>query len=282
MRRTALSLVPYFCLMGALFLTSASTVQGQTSMTLSDRMVATGSNFSCLVTLVNDSAIAGYTCVTTFDPAIMSAVDANVDGLDIVSDLGPVQGPGENGGIEFFNTKLEPTYSSLACIFDLNFPFDGQSLPAGGPRTVARFVYSLVDDPLLVGQTLAVNLENNVGSPPLSNVVSLVGGISSFPALVSAIITVVDLPSFRRGDANSDGLVNIADAVFTIGFLFENGAAANCMLTMDQNSDTFVDISDMVYLVTYQFSGGPPPPAPFPDCGIDPSGGVDCTFYPAC
>ncbi|MGE3164448.1 MAG: hypothetical protein AB7O52_06060 [Planctomycetota bacterium] len=265
-----------------LFLGAGSAAYAQNSMVLSDQTVGAGSTFSCRVLLTNVQAIAGYTCVTTFDPAIFTAAAADVSGLDIVTVMGPVAAPGQNGGIEFLTTKLMPDYSSLAVIFDLNFPFNGQSLPAGGPRSVARFSYSIVDDPLIVGQQFTIQLQNNIGTPPLSNVISLVGGISAFPTLTNSTITVVDLPSFSRGDPNSDGVSNIGDAIYTIQFLFQNGAAPNCLLSMDINGDGLRDISDVIYLVTWQFSNGPPPPQPYPGCGIDPGGGSECNFYPGC
>lgn len=268
----------------ALFLTLglSSATYAQNAMVLTDQTVGVGSTFSCRVLLTNAQAIAGYTCVTTFDPALFTATTADVAGLDIVSVIGPVAGPGQNGGIEFLTTKIMPTYSSLAVIFDLNFPFNGQSLAAGGPRSVARFSYSIVDDPLLVGQNFQIRLENNIGSPPLSNVISLVGGVSAFPTLTNATISVVDLPSFKRGDPNGDGVSNIGDAIYTIQFLFQNGAVPTCLLSMDINGDTLRDISDVIYLVTWQFSNGPPPPQPYPGCGIDPNGGAACVSYPGC
>ncbi len=81
--------------------------------------------------------------------------------------------------------------------------------------------------------------------------------------------------SFIRGDANIDGTVNIADMVDSLGFLFGVRGHENphCLAAHDANDDGTVDISDAIYTANYLFGGGrmPPPPKPFPDCGVDPT-----------
>jgi photosystem II stability/assembly factor-like uncharacterized protein len=65
------------------------------------------------------------------------------------------------------------------------------------------------------------------------------------------------------GDANSDGAIDISDAVFLISHIFTGGAAPqDCNYAKgkgDANGDTAVDISDAVYLISRIFSGGPAP-----------------------
>jgi hypothetical protein len=67
-----------------------------------------------------------------------------------------------------------------------------------------------------------------------------------------------------RGDANNDGVVNVADIVYLINYLFVHGPAPFFLATADVNNDgTFgeprVDIVDVVYLINYLFINGPPP-----------------------
>lgn len=76
---------------------------------------------------------------------------------------------------------------------------------------------------------------------------------------------------FRRGDSNNDGGFDIADAVFTISYLFAGGAAPACFDAADANDDGNLDISDPVYLTQYFFVNGPTPPAPFAMTGEDPT-----------
>ena len=66
-------------------------------------------------------------------------------------------------------------------------------------------------------------------------------------------------PSFIRGDANGDGLINIADVVFLVNYLFGGGMPPCPEGAGDANSDGAVNIADVVYLVNYLFGGGPPP-----------------------
>lgn len=68
------------------------------------------------------------------------------------------------------------------------------------------------------------------------------------------------------GDANSDGTVDISDAVFLIAYIFSGGGApADCVIPHgmgDANGDSAVDISDAVYLIAHIFSGGDAPHCP--------------------
>lgn len=80
-----------------------------------------------------------------------------------------------------------------------------------------------------------------------------------------------------RGDSNSDGAVDLADAIFIFSFLFENGTTPACLDAADDNDDGGVNIADPVYLISFLFEMGPVPLAPFPDAGSDPTAdGLDC------
>jgi hypothetical protein len=68
---------------------------------------------------------------------------------------------------------------------------------------------------------------------------------------------------YITGDTNADGLINIADAVYLINYLFIDGPAPNPLEVGDCNCDGKVDIADVVYLINYLFIDGPPPP---PSC----------------
>jgi N-acetylmuramoyl-L-alanine amidase len=65
------------------------------------------------------------------------------------------------------------------------------------------------------------------------------------------------------GDANSNGAINLSDAVFIVAYVFSGGAAPGpCNYPFgkgDANGDGAVNIGDAVYLVAYIFSGGPAP-----------------------
>lgn len=79
-------------------------------------------------------------------------------------------------------------------------------------------------------------------------------------------------PDFTRGDFDRDSDVTVTDVVSIAHYLFLQGPAPVCMDSADSNDDGMLDISDPVYLLFYLFIGNsPPPPAPFPEAGIDPT-----------
>jgi hypothetical protein len=61
------------------------------------------------------------------------------------------------------------------------------------------------------------------------------------------------------GDANGDGVVDIADVVHLINYLFLNGPAPAPLPSGDPNNDCIINIADVVYLLNYLFAGGPAP-----------------------
>ena len=90
--------------------------------------------------------------------------------------------------------------------------------------------------------------------------------------------------SFRRGDFNGDGGVDISDAIATLGHLFLDGPAPGCAEAADFNDDGGVDISDAIFLLQDLFapSAGSaiPPPGPF-YCGPNPgSHDIGCRSSP--
>jgi hypothetical protein len=86
---------------------------------------------------------------------------------------------------------------------------------------------------------------------------------------------------FKRGDANADGGVNIADASFVLNFLFLGGREPPCVVAADSNGDGNVNIADASFTLNFLFLGGREPPAPHPDCGRV-EGEVNCAEYPPC
>lgn len=75
------------------------------------------------------------------------------------------------------------------------------------------------------------------------------------------------LTDFIRGDANSDGRVDISDAIRMLSALFQGGAAMTCQDAADVDDDGKVNITDPILLLEHKFRNAPPPPEPFPDCG---------------
>lgn len=131
----------------------------------------------------------------------------------------------------------------------------------------------------------------NAGSPPGARFPEIdVGLLHQNPEsslhvytlhLVAAPVEVT-ARSFRRGDANDDGGVDISDPITVLLWRFAGGAEPGCLEAAEANDDGRHDVSDAVFLLDYLFLEGPIPPAPGPDaCG--PGGqGTDCRSYESC
>jgi hypothetical protein len=74
--------------------------------------------------------------------------------------------------------------------------------------------------------------------------------------------------TFRRGDSNSDGQVNISDPINTLSALFSGAAAPLCFDAADANDDAELNITDPLRTLRFLFGGGDPLPGG-PDCALD-------------
>ena len=81
--------------------------------------------------------------------------------------------------------------------------------------------------------------------------------------------------SFRRGDANLDGMIDVADPLTILADFFFGGSPIACVSAADGNDDGLFDLADPIYLLNYLFQEGPEPPAPL-DCGVDPTPDTSC------
>ena len=115
--------------------------------------------------------------------------------------------------------------------------------------------------------------------------VVVVGGGSIEAELISGSVTLFpqyappDVP-FIRGNCNGDDRVNIADGIWIINEIFQNGPAGTCLIACDANDDSAVDVADATFIIMYRFMSGPVPAAPWPDCGT--IEGADCESTPYC
>jgi hypothetical protein len=61
------------------------------------------------------------------------------------------------------------------------------------------------------------------------------------------------------GDCNGDGVLDVADVVCEINYLFKGGPPPQPYAVGDVNCDGVNDVADVVYLINYLFKGGPAP-----------------------
>ncbi|MGB2803830.1 MAG: FG-GAP-like repeat-containing protein [Candidatus Zixiibacteriota bacterium] len=77
--------------------------------------------------------------------------------------------------------------------------------------------------------------------------------------VVYAFKSLATEQSYVTGDANGDGVINVADIVYLVNFLYRGGDPPVPMEAGDASCDEIVNVADVVYLVNYLYRGGDPP-----------------------
>ncbi len=76
---------------------------------------------------------------------------------------------------------------------------------------------------------------------------------------------------FIRGDANSDGRIDITDPITVLNYLFRGGGEPRCPDAFDATDDGTVDITDAIRILNHLFTGAQQIAPPFTDPGVDPT-----------
>ena len=106
---------------------------------------------------------------------------------------------------------------------------------------------------------------------------------SRFASADADVVVTVLTRAFRRGDANADGRVDVADAISLLSYLFQSGRAPPCGDAADANDDGSLDIGDALKALSHLFADGGPLPPPARDCGVDPSPDeLECESFAPC
>jgi hypothetical protein len=61
------------------------------------------------------------------------------------------------------------------------------------------------------------------------------------------------------GDVTGDGIVDLADLIYVLNYIYKGGNPPDPMADGDVNADCIVDLADVVYLINYLFKEGNPP-----------------------
>jgi hypothetical protein len=90
-------------------------------------------------------------------------------------------------------------------------------------------------------------------------------------------------PTFRRGDANLDGRVDLTDASVVLQGLFLGAGEPPCLDSADFDDSGSIDLTDPVFLLQSLFLGIGQVPQPKSACGFDPTDDrLGCAEPPAC
>lgn len=88
---------------------------------------------------------------------------------------------------------------------------------------------------------------------------------------------------FRRGDANQNSELEMADAIAVLNWQFLGRDPLRCEKAADANDDGQLDLADPLRILNVLFLGTAPLPAPAIGCGTDPTrDDLSCERYSAC
>ncbi len=77
--------------------------------------------------------------------------------------------------------------------------------------------------------------------------------------------------AFLRGDVETNGTINLTDAIAILEHLFSGTVEIECLDAADANDDGSVNIADALRLLLFLFLDSAPPEPPFPLPGFDPT-----------
>ena len=120
---------------------------------------------------------------------------------------------------------------------------------------------------ITIQQRDVVGLYEGERGPALSEI-----EVNGLVASASEIATA----TFRRGDSNCDGSLNVTDAIVILGHLFTNSDDLCCEMSADTNGDNTLNLTDTVYFLSYLFRSGGQIASPGTDCGTVPMGNLSC------
>lgn len=216
------------------------TAPEEDSMWISDEQSAAGSSVTLIAAVRNERTLSGI--VLPFSWA---------GPLGLIFDSVSVAGTRADGLTTATLIAINPFNSSAA--YALNFPGGVVSglLPGSGP--VLNLFFTIPPGAALF-ETNGILIQTVGGHAPVFGVAC---GAFTPSTLISGLVTnaCCDL----AGDADNNGLFNIADITFGIARIFADGPAPQCQDKADADGNNAYNIADITYGIARIFAGGPPP-----------------------
>ncbi len=165
-------------------------------------------------------------------------------------------------------------------------PFENQQLPTTVEPLMIACVQAEVDGGAICGDSFSIDFCDGIngnGMVPINNLAVIeYQSIQSFERF-GATYEIIPVPAFQRGDCNTDTKVDLADAATVIASQFQ-GYEVGCLDACDSNDDAVINLADSVYLLNFLFMFGPTTPAPGPYTpGADPTeDDLDCALPASC
>jgi PKD repeat protein len=208
-------------------------------------------------------SVQGFQIVGRVDPSF-----AEVRELSLVSTLTELYDP------EFFALSIPGDGNfTLGLLLDYEAPFDGRKMAPGRDQLLIHIVLEIASD-APPGDS-AIELLPPVEAEDLGCIYT-VDGFSRIPVLTRGRLRVLPPTSpaprpFLRGDIDSNGKVEITDAILVLRFLFEGYRPDCCADALDADDSGAIDLGDPVSILLFLYQGGAPTPPPFPVPGLDPT-----------
>lgn len=246
------------------------------TVTVGSTSVMLGDSFTVPLTLDNSfySFIYGWTVGVCHDSQLLAVADVAA-GADLLLANGSWPGP-----LDFIVIELEPGGWATGVVIDST----GPGILGVGSFETHLVTYDVVTDSDTVTELCFCD---TIGTPPIANQIVVDGVVAQVPQQVCGEVSIYHSDgNLRRGDCNSDGTVDLGDAIFALAYLLPGPGSTPqfpaCRNACDINDDSQLNIADPIWLLIYLFQGGTQPPSPFPDCGVDPTAGtiLDCIDPP--
>lgn len=235
------------------------TITNPNALELGSASGTAGESVSIGIALTNVVDVNALQCSIGYDDSLVTATGATPVGPAAAADFFAVQ-MGTPGALVF------------GLGMDLATPFDGAVIPPGAGLEVVATTWD-IDGAAPAPTTAALTFTDGLGSPATDNLLVVSGGTTQTPGLTDGAIQILNFNSFIRSDCNADSVIDIADGVYLINFLFGDGPAPVCDDACDSNDDSDLNVADSIYVWNYALLDGPAPLAPFPAAGLDPTTG---------
>jgi len=179
--------------------------------------------------------------------------------------------------IDFYNAPAWPSVDPVTG--HTQFTAEQSPIPAPGAPPGTAPSYNDIFMPTQFHPAVIAFLANGLTDPRVAN--------ETFPFDRPTLQSELPNPvQFVRGDCNTDGANNIADAVTVLNVLFPapTPPTMGCEDACDGNDDGAIDIADAIAVLSSLF-GFPAIPLPAPtSCGPDPTTAetLECSIYPNC
>ena len=160
----------------------------------------------------------------------------------------------------------------IAILLDAMPPFENQTLPTTSDPLLVACIDVTVDDTAECDAEQAIYFCNDINGNGnvflYNNVVINYTSVQDYFRCDTSVY-VVPREMFQRGDCNSDDKVDLADAATMLAQQFQ-GYQELCADACDANDDGLINLADSVYTLGWLFMFGDEPPAPGPyDDGPD-------------